>query len=203
MKLDIEASSNPGLISSVELTSDNLAEQHVLNIEPNVWGHVTLTAKGAGLALAQLNTQYNVDHDFLLLQPPVQAFDIDVDLSLSGRNKSRLSIRSCAKWLLNKQRNTSGVAVMELTIPTGYWQNKAVIDKYLESRVVPRLSQAKVMPRSATFIFDYVSNTLLFSHILIHVLIHILILINFSIKSSTVIGVVFNFLLTVGFLSLT
>jgi hypothetical protein len=159
MKLDIEASSNPGSVSSVELTSDNLAQQSILNIEPNVWGHVTLTAKGAGLALVQLNTQYNVDHDFLLLQPPVQAFDIDIDFSYSGRNKSRLSIRSCAKWLLTNERNTSGVAVMELTLPTGYWQNKAIIDRYVESRIVPRLSQAKVMPRSATFIFDYVSNS--------------------------------------------
>ena len=158
MRLEVEASSNPGSVTHVVINQNNLTEPHIINVEPYVWGHVTLTARGAGLAVVQLTTQYNVDHDFQLLQPPVEAFDLSVDMTFSGRNKSRIAIKSCAKWILTKERHTSGVAVLELTLPTGYWQNPAVIEKYLQSRTVPRLSQAKVRPRSATFMFDYVSD---------------------------------------------
>ena len=157
MRVEVEASSNPGLVTNIMISANNLTNQYNIPVVPNVWGHVTLTAKGAGLAIAQLTTQYNVDHDFQLLQSPVKAFDIQINLSFSGRNKSVIAIKSCAKWIYNQKRNISGIAVMELTLPTGYWQHKAVIDRYVQSRTVPRLSQAKVMHRSATFIFDYVS----------------------------------------------
>lgn len=157
MRLEVEASSNPGFITSVYVSPNNLTDPHIVKVEPNVWGHVTLTAKGSGLAVVQLTTQYNVDHDFQLLQPPVESFDIFIDMTFSGRNKSRIAIKSCAKWVLTQKRNTSGIAVLELTLPTGYWQNKAIIERYLQQRKVPRLRGAKVMPRSATFMFDYVS----------------------------------------------
>ncbi|XP_054157976.1 CD109 antigen-like, partial [Oppia nitens] len=158
MKLEVEASSNPGNITTINLSLNNLTDQHIVTVEPNVWGFVTVTAKGAGMAIAQLTTQYNVDHDFQLLQPPFPAFDINVELKYSGRNKSRIAIKSCAKWLLTQKRNISGIAVMELTIPTGYWQHKAVIDSYVEKRSVRQLSEAKVLGRSATFMFDYLDH---------------------------------------------
>ncbi|CAG2109502.1 unnamed protein product [Medioppia subpectinata] len=158
MRLEVEASSNPEITTTIGISQNNLTNQQIINIEPNVWGFVSVTAKGAGLAIVQLTTQYNVDQEFQLLQPSVNAFDISVDLKFSGRNKSRVAVKSCAKWTLTRLRNTSGIAVMELTLPTGYWQNKALIDRYVQRRSVPRLSQAKVMPRSATFIFDYLDN---------------------------------------------
>lgn len=158
MRLEVEASSNPGDVQAVVIAPNNVSNRWVMNVEPNVWGHITLTAKGAGLAVVQLNAQYNVDRDFQLQQPPIPSFDIDVYMTYSGRNKSRIAIKSCAKWLLTNMRRTSGIAVMELTVPTGYQQNKAAIDRYVQRRVVPRLTEAKVMGRSATFMFDYVSH---------------------------------------------
>lgn len=174
MNIEIESSSNPGFVEKIEINQYNLAKKKLHRILPNVWGHVQVNAKGAGLAIVQLNTEFNVDKEFLLLQPPVKAFDLEVVAQYSGRNKSIVDIESCARWALNGavsqspllaasqrrqygSRPTSGVAVMELTLPTGYLQYKPIIDSYLQSGLNPRLKQARVLPRSAVFMFDYVS----------------------------------------------
>lgn len=157
MKLNIESSSNPDQVHDIKISLDNLAQEHLLSIGPNVWGHVTILAQGAGLAIAQLHTEYTVDRNYLLLTPPVNAYDLNVDFSYSGRNKSRIQIKSCARWLLTKEKPISGITAMEIGLPTGYLQHVPVIDQYLASGKVPRLKNACILPRSITFIFDYVS----------------------------------------------
>jgi hypothetical protein len=157
MKLIVEPSSQPEKLATLQVTPDNLAQQHILPIVPNVWGHISVTAKGSGFAVLQLHTKYNVDRDFLLIQPPVKAFDLEVHQSVSGRNKSVINFRSCGKWLLSREQLTSGVAVMEIDIPTGYLQYKPVIDRYLDMGTVPRLRRARVLHKSAVFMFDYLT----------------------------------------------
>ncbi|RWS10332.1 CD109 antigen-like protein, partial [Dinothrombium tinctorium] len=155
MQLNLEPSVTPEKSTNLHLTPNNLAEQVHIPIGPPVYGHVTAVAQGAGLAIIQLSTKYNVDFDFLLLKPPVKAFDIDVTITSSGRNKSTIAIHACAKWLLLSESKQSDIAVMELAIPTGYLQHKSVIDRYVAKGIVPNLRKAKILPNSAVFMFDY------------------------------------------------
>ncbi|KAF8776800.1 CD109 antigen like protein [Argiope bruennichi] len=159
MKVTVESSSNPGTIHSMALTSDNLAEARQVPIGPNVWGHAEVVAKGAGLSILQLDVQYNVDKEFLLIQPPVPSFDLNVRGYFHGRNKSHMNIKSCARWTYTDESPTSGVAVVEITLPTGYYMHKPDMDKYIYSRQVPRLQRGRVHPKSAVFMFDYLDTS--------------------------------------------
>lgn len=61
------------------------------------------------------------------------------------------------RWTYVEESETSGVAVIELILPTGYFVHKPDLDKYVYSRTVPRLRRGRVYPKSAVFMFDYVS----------------------------------------------
>ncbi|XP_022256776.1 CD109 antigen-like [Limulus polyphemus] len=158
MNLKVESSSNPGEVAELEVDENNLATFKSVSVAPNVWGHVEVQAKGSGLAVLQLDVQYNVDRDFLLLQPPVHSFDLSVTAQYHGRNKSHLNIESCARWKLLSESPTSGMAVIEITLPTGYMMYKPIMDSYVRKEVVPRLRRGRVLPRSAVFMFDYLDS---------------------------------------------
>lgn len=157
MNFLLEPSSQPEKFMNADLNSDNLAHQVTLPIVPKVWGHVTISAKGSGYSIVQLHTKYNVNKKPQLLQPPVKAFELNVHVSASGRNKSMVHFRSCGRWLLSHEQPISGIAMMEIDLPTGYLQYKPVIDQLVDSGSVPRLRRARVLPKSAVFMFDYVS----------------------------------------------
>ncbi|XP_035214873.1 CD109 antigen-like isoform X2 [Stegodyphus dumicola] len=159
MKVSVESSSNAGFIHSMIIETNNLAEQRKVPIAPNVWGHAEVLAQGAGLSVLQMDVQYNVDKEFLLIQPPVPAFDLNVKSYYHGRNKSHMNIKSCAKWTYTEESETSGVAVVEISLPTGYFIHKPEMDKYVYSRAVPRLQRGRVYPKSAVFMFDYLDTS--------------------------------------------
>lgn len=155
MKLTVESSSNAGEIQSMSITNDTLAQARQVPIQPNVWGHAEVVAQGSGLAVLQLDVEYNVDKDFLLVEPPVPSFDLRVKGYYHGRNKSHMHVSSCARWTLTSESETSGVAVIEISLPTGYFVHKPDLDDYVYSGTVPRLRRGRVYPKSAVFMFDY------------------------------------------------
>ncbi|XP_015919307.1 CD109 antigen [Parasteatoda tepidariorum] len=159
MKVSVESSSNAGKIHQMSIMVDNLAESRRIEVAPRVWGHAEIIAKGSGLSVLQLDVGYNVDRDFLLIQPPVPSFDLTVKGYYHGRNKSHMNIESCAKWTYTKESETSGVAVMEIALPTGYLIHKPDMDTYVFSRKVPRLKRGRVYPKSAVFMFDYLDTS--------------------------------------------
>ncbi|GFQ90018.1 pregnancy zone protein, partial [Trichonephila clavata] len=159
MKVTMESSSNPGKIHSMAITNNNLAEARKVPIAPFVWGHAEVIAKGAGMSVLQMDVQYNVDRDFLLIQPPVPAFDINIKGYYHGRNKSHMNVKSCAKWTYTDESPTSGVAVVEISLPTGYFIHKPDMDEYVYGRTVPRLQRGRVYPKSAVFMFDYLDTS--------------------------------------------
>ncbi|GFT53743.1 CD109 antigen [Nephila pilipes] len=159
LKVTVESSSNPGKIHSMTITNNNLAESRKVPIAPFVWGHAEVISKGAGMSILQMDVQYNVDRDFLLIKPPVPAFDINIKGYYHGRNKSHMNLKSCAKWTYTEESPTSGVAVMEISLPTGYFMHKPDMDKYVYGRTVPRLQRGRVYPKSAVFMFDYLDTS--------------------------------------------
>ena len=155
MNLTVEPSSQPDRLYHVQVNSDTLAQETVIPILPKVWGHVTVTSKGAGYAVLQLHNRYKVDKSEQLLPGPIGAFEFNVYVAATGRNKSVLSYRACGKWLLEEVSPTSGIAVMEIDIPTGYLQYRPVIDDLVTHKLYPRLMRARVLPKTATFMFEY------------------------------------------------
>lgn len=158
MKVTVESSSNPGFPSTLGISKDDLARRKVFDVQPNVWGHCDVLAKGAGLSVIQMDVSYNVDRDFLLVPPAYEAFELTLLPHFSGRNRSHINIRSCVRWTLTNMSEASGAAVLELAIPTGYLNYRPTLDAYVKSRVVPRLRMAKVLPRTAVFMFDHLTN---------------------------------------------
>jgi len=49
------------------------------------------------------------------------------------------------------------MAVLDVTIPTGYMIQQQDLDGYIRSRYVPGLQRAKFFERKVLFYFDYVS----------------------------------------------
>ncbi|XP_076330818.1 alpha-2-macroglobulin-like [Tachypleus tridentatus] len=92
---------------------------------------------------------------FKSISPLVDSFDLSMAAQYHGRNKSHLDIKIYARWKLLSESPTSGMAVIELTLPTGYMMYKPIMDSYIRKEVVPRLRRGRVLPRSAVFMFDY------------------------------------------------
>lgn len=51
----------------------------------------------------------------------------------------------------------SGMAVLDVTIPTGYWIQQQKLDAYILSRRVRNLQRARYLHNKVLFYFDYVS----------------------------------------------
>lgn len=104
-----------------------------------------------------MDVQYNVDWPHLQIAPPVKSFEVEVQAGYYGRNSSHMNVRSCQRWSLLSESLSSGMAVLEVTIPTGYWIQQQTLDAYVRSGVVRSLQDARVEERKVTFYFDHVS----------------------------------------------
>lgn len=51
----------------------------------------------------------------------------------------------------------SGMAVLDVAIPTGYWIQQQRLDSYILSRRVRNLQRARYQEKKVLFYFDYVS----------------------------------------------
>lgn len=51
----------------------------------------------------------------------------------------------------------SGMAVLDVTLPTGYWIQQQKLDSYILSRRVRNLQRARYLPNKVLFYFDFVS----------------------------------------------
>lgn len=164
LKVSIEA---PALRDSnrenkITITEANISQTSVLQM-PNAHGILTVRAEGSGTALLSLDIQYNVDWAHLQIKPAVKAFDLDIRPSYSGRNSSNMNMDICARWTLTSESPRSGMAVLEVPIPTGYMISQNVLDRLvnatsLATLTYPRnLREARAGEKKIYFYFDYVS----------------------------------------------
>jgi len=108
------------------ITEDNLATPQFMDI-PNAWGTVKIQARGAGYAIAQLSLQYNVDVNRFVTPPPIPSFSLLPRLSFSGRNNSHITYDICSSWVNQLESTASGMAVLDVAVPTGYFMQQQVI----------------------------------------------------------------------------
>lgn len=59
-------------------------------------------------------------------------------------------------WINIQESERSGMAVLDVTIPTGYWIQQQKLDSYVLSNRVRNLRRAKYMNQKVIFYFDYV-----------------------------------------------
>ncbi|KAJ8872484.1 hypothetical protein PR048_026090 [Dryococelus australis] len=157
---------------------------HVLTQIPEAWGTVKVQAKGAGYAILQMSVQYNVDIVKFQTQPPERAFDLRIRPNYHGRNQSHITFYSCqrfvsnplnilqfmyihhcissdgqcsvcTRWTNGNESIRSGMAVLDVTIPTGYIIQQQDLDSYILSRQVYNLRRARFLERKVLFYFDY------------------------------------------------
>lgn len=154
LTVTIEAVALPGLVKTFHIDQDNLAHRQTLEI-PGAWGTVKVEAKGAGYAILQMSVQYNVDKDEFMTPPPVPAFQLDTWARFYGRNASHILYRSCQKWTHQNESDRSGMAVLEVSIPTGYYLQQQRLDTYVLWGRVRNLRRAKYTEQKVIFYFDY------------------------------------------------
>lgn len=158
LRVRVRASSGD-LEETLTVNDQNLAELQTLQV-PNVWGHIEVIARGSGMAILQLDVSYSIDYSPLLIPPAENAFDLTLQATFSGRNNSYIHVTTCQRWTLLDVAPTSGLAVFEMDLPTGYYQYQPVWDAFVDSNQVANLrnlyvTQTKVYAFFQTLGGDY------------------------------------------------
>ncbi|KAG8180373.1 hypothetical protein JTE90_025423 [Oedothorax gibbosus] len=143
-----------GFTKHIQIDENNLSDLQGVEI-PNAYGSVIVKAQGSGLALVQLSVHYNVDWKHLMTPPPIPAFDLEVKTYYSGRNNSHINIKSCQSWILQSESKVSGMAVLEVAVPTGYIIEQHELHGYVRSHVVRNLREARFEEGKIVFYFEY------------------------------------------------
>nr|QOJ54018.1 macroglobulin complement-related 2 [Ixodes ricinus] len=155
----VEAPSTPGFTRQLHIGRDNLSKLQTLSI-PNAWGVIIVRAQGSGLAIVQLHVEYNVDTwRHLVTQPPVPAFALNIRQNSYGRNSSHVAFRSCQSWIRTEESPRSGMAVLEVNLPSGYYIQQQTLDAYVQSSNVRNLREARYQEKKVEIYFDYLDTS--------------------------------------------
>uniref|UniRef100_A0A182YDS5 TEP1-F n=1 Tax=Anopheles stephensi TaxID=30069 RepID=A0A182YDS5_ANOST len=133
LSIKVEATSLPGETKQLYITRKSLAQQQFLDV-PNAWGTVRVEATGVGYAILQMHVQYSVDTYKFQTQPPVPAFDLTTRTIFHGRNQSHISYVICQRWTYTEESIRSGMAVLDVAVPTGYMIQQQKLDSYILSQ---------------------------------------------------------------------
>ncbi|EFN73645.1 CD109 antigen [Camponotus floridanus] len=156
LTVSVEATALPGQTKTLTINDKNLARLQTIEIpHGDAWGTVRVQAKGAGYAILQMHVQYNVDIWRFQTQPPVKSFDLVTRANFHGRNQSHISYFSCQRWTNLNESARSGMAVLDVAIPTGYIIQQQTLDKYILSKQVRNLQRARFQDKKVLFYFDY------------------------------------------------
>ncbi|XP_035435862.2 CD109 antigen [Spodoptera frugiperda] len=156
LTVSVDAVALSGETRTLHVKNDNLAVMQFIDI-PEAWGTVKVTARGAGYAILQMSVQYNVDIARFQTPPPVNCFSLVSSHHFYGRNQSHIEFQGCASWTLTQESPRSGMAVLEVGVPTGYMIQQQKLDAYVLARKVPTLQRAKYLTTKILFYFDYLS----------------------------------------------
>lgn len=158
LTVSIEATALPGQVKYLHVNNKNLAQLQRIEI-PHAWGTVKVQASGAGYAILQMSVDYNVDIAKFQTQPPVKSFALNTRANFHGRNQSHITYHSCQRWIHQTESARSGMAVLDVAIPTGYIIQQQKLDAYIRTRNVPNLQRARFQEQKVLFYFDYLDDT--------------------------------------------
>ncbi|KAL8603129.1 hypothetical protein ACOMHN_059301 [Nucella lapillus] len=166
----LTSTATPSWVRNYYLKKHDYTTLHMDSI-PTVWGSVKVLAQGTGRALMQLTTSVNVEYNHLVKptqltdmtdrdSDPIQYFDLMVDyIGWHGRNFSIMEMKPCARWVYRESSLTSGLAVLEVDIPSGYIVMNDTLRDYVRSQLVPNLKRAEFYGRKVVFYFNYLDES--------------------------------------------
>ncbi|XP_073953212.1 macroglobulin complement-related isoform X2 [Choristoneura fumiferana] len=154
LTVTVDAVALKGATRVLHVDNNNMAVMQYIDI-PSAWGTVKVTARGAGFAILQMSVQYNVDIPRFQTDPPLRAFALAAQARFYGRNQSHIEYQTCASWTLTSESPRSGLAVLDVGIPTGYMVQQQRLDAYVLARRVRGLQRAKYLPGKLLFYMDY------------------------------------------------
>lgn len=156
MLVKIWSTANDNYRVDVQLNKDNYTNLSMFSVNPNVWGYIRSQVDGTGRAMLQLTTDVNVEYKHQLKKSGADgAFTLEVDyMKFSGRNDSIMDLRVCTSWTYTQRFIVSGMAVLEVDIPTGFVTMNSTLREYVQSGVVPNLKRAESYGRKNVFYFD-------------------------------------------------
>ncbi|XP_014295183.1 CD109 antigen [Microplitis demolitor] len=157
LTLKVEPTALGGQVKRFEINEKNIAKLQSFDI-PEAWGTVQMIIEGSGYVIIQMSVQYNVDLQKFQTEPPVKAFDLVVRHNSYGRNQSHINYLSCQRWTNINESERSGMAVLDVTIPTGYIIQQQNLDAYVRAREVRNLQRARFTERKVLFYFDYLDD---------------------------------------------
>ncbi|RXG70889.1 hypothetical protein Avbf_04613, partial [Armadillidium vulgare] len=96
-------------------------------------GSIRVQGKGNGSAVLQMTSKYYTTEEAYINPPPQKAFILRTRAVSSGRNSSTLTIHSCVKWIYTTANPSSGIAVLEIDVPTGYGTPEGHLENYINS----------------------------------------------------------------------
>ncbi|KAL8605629.1 hypothetical protein ACOMHN_066324 [Nucella lapillus] len=109
---------------------------------PSIPSSLTVSATGSGIALVQVGVYFNVEAE-------VEEPTFDVTVSLQKDTLNLLQIQACARWF---GQETSGMAVMEVGVPSGF---EVDVDTIERPKVLKR---TEVEDRKVVLYFDEVGS---------------------------------------------
>uniref|UniRef100_A0A1I8JIC9 CD109 antigen n=2 Tax=Macrostomum lignano TaxID=282301 RepID=A0A1I8JIC9_9PLAT len=129
LQVDINPTSDTSKSSSLRLDGNNLSIPRTFYLDnDNTWGEVMIRATGSGRAVLHMFTTKSVEQEFLVknaIDPnkpntPFQTFELSCVPTFSGRNSSMMHMTACARWTWTARSETSGMALLQFTVPSGY-----------------------------------------------------------------------------------
>ncbi|XP_067928326.1 CD109 antigen-like [Watersipora subatra] len=156
LSFEFRSDQNENWFESFTIDQSNWFKQQVIET-PSHWGSIQTVVKGHGVALIQLETTLNHEHEFQLRKPPNPVFHLgnyNNDIRTSGFNHSYIDYRICPSYIAGGQ---SGMSVMEVAVPSGYVVHNRTLQKYvLDARAAnSTLRNAEYYNNKAVFYFDY------------------------------------------------
>ncbi|KAB7501148.1 Antigen [Armadillidium nasatum] len=155
-----------GMISSIDslVALEALVEysyrariRDITNMNLNgVFGHIDVVGRGSGQALLQLSYGYGVDIEDGLDVPPVPSFDFNLEARFWGRNNSYVTITSCQRWINTNETETSGLTVVSIHLPSGYYIMQDELIEMVNERKVRNLRWALISDTDVKFFFNRV-----------------------------------------------
>ncbi|XP_048773201.1 CD109 antigen-like [Ostrea edulis] len=158
MDLKLESSASPDWRDEFMMTKENYTEMQETWL-PKVFGQVRVAVKGTGRTLIQLTTTVNVEYVWQVRNPvdSIQFFLLDnYNIEFSGRNFSTIRMTPCVSWVYEARSKQSGLAVLEVDIPSGYVIMNDTLRALVNNPTSPaNLKRAEFYARKVVFYFEY------------------------------------------------
>ncbi|PAA62632.1 hypothetical protein BOX15_Mlig019825g2 [Macrostomum lignano] len=168
IRVDISPSSDVSKSRSIFLDGSNLTVPQTYALgDADTWGEVTVKASGSGRAVLQLYVTKSVENEFQVKNAadPVtpensfRTFEVSCVPNFAGKNGSLLHMTSCARWLWTERSETSGMAILSYTLPSGFFASNYKWRNFVQGSNVRGLRHIWLSGNTVNLFFSNITST--------------------------------------------